>query len=424
MRRAILLWAVVMAVYSLTLALDSAPGRPYTASEVRVLLVTKSIVDDGDIDLRNQYQQRQWREFTTQPVQPRAGVLSGGQLLEPIGIGLPMLVAPAYAIAGATGVRLLLAALLALAVVLAAALAKRLVRDPWATGVAVALGLSPPMLAAATTVAPEGLVAALLAGAAILALRIREETRLVWASWCATFLAVLPWIALRFVIPGAVIALLLSRWLRRRRRGLAGFVALELLFVSIVVYFTIGDRLYGGLTPDAVLPAGVSATGADSVGEYLHRLVRLGDMWVSPASGLLWWAPGFLLFGAGVWRLWHSRREQLWRLTPDQVDVDVTAAMFVAVCVAGALAAALTVPALHGIWYPGHDLVPVYAFGAALAAWGAARFPRVALGLLALSALTSVWFLAGGLLGHDVGINPPHGPLLPWGGLTDRLGDW
>jgi hypothetical protein len=424
MRRAIAIWAAVLAVYCVTLAFDSAPGRSFTAGETRVLLVTKSIVDDGDIDLRNQYREQQWREFTPQRVPPRAGVLSGGQLLEPIGIGLPLIVAPAYAIGGATGVQIMLAALLSLAVVLACALARRLTPDPWATGVVLALGLSPPMLAASTAVSPEGLVAALLAGAAILALRIREETRLVWATWCATFLALLPWIGLRFVIPGVVVAVVLARWLRRRRRGLAGFVALELVFVSIVVYLTIADRLYGGLTPDAVLPAGVTGTGAHEAMDYVGRLSRLAEQWVGPATGLLWWAPGFVLFFAGVWRLYRSKRERLWKIAPDQIDVDVTATMYLVVSVAGALAAALTVAALHGVWYPGHDLVPVFAFGAGLAAWGAARYRRAALVLLAVTAVTTVWFLAGGLLGDGVGLDPPHGPLLPWGGLTDRLGSW
>jgi hypothetical protein len=309
-------------------------------------------------------------------------------------------------------------------VVLAISLARRLTRDPWATAVVLVFGLSPPMLAAATTIAPEGLVAALLVGAALLALRIREETRLAWATWAALFIALLPWIGLRFVVPGAVIALALARWLRRRRRGVAGFVALELIFVSVVLYLTINDRLYGGLTPDSVLPKGVTGTGADSLGDYLGRLGRLGELWLSPTVGLLWWAPAAVLAGVGVWRLWRSRHDRLWKIAPEQVDVDVVAQLCTAVVAAGGLAAALLVASPHGVWFPAHDLVPVFAFAAALAAWGAVRFPRVAIGVLALSGLASIWFLAGGLLGHGVALNPAHGPLLPWGGAVDLLPGW
>jgi len=419
-RRAIVIWLVLFAAYAATMPLSSVPGDRYSSGEARVLLTTKSIVDDGDIDLRNQFRERQWRQFTSRPLRPRAETVTGGRLLEPLSVGFPAALAPAYAIAGPHGVELFLAGLLALAVVLGIALARRLVDDPWATSVVVVLGLSPPMLASATTVAPEGMVAALLAGAAILALRIREETRLVWATWCATFLALLPWIGLRFVVPGAVIAVLLARWLRRRRRGLAGFVALELIFVSVVVYLTIHDRLYGGITPDAVLPSGVTGTGADSFTEYVHRLIRPLDLWLG-AGGLLWWAPATVLAGFGVWRLYRSRRERLWKLVPEQVNLDVTAAMYLSVVLAGAAAACLLVPAITGVWFPAHDVVPVFAFGAALAAWGAARFRRVAIGLLALTLVAGVWFLAGGLLGDGASLHPAHGPLLPWGGLTDRL---
>ena len=254
MRRSIALWLVLFAVCATTLPLDSAPGSA-TPGGADPADHEKSIVDDGDIDLRNQFRERQWRAFTAREVRPRAEAVIAGRLLEPTSVGLPAAVAPAYALAGARGVELFLAGLLALAVVLGVAMARRLVDDPWATAVVAILALRHARRGHHHR--PEGMVAALLAGAAILALRIREETRLVWATWCATFLAVLPWIGLRFVIPGAVIAILMARWLRRRRRGLAGFVALELIFVSVVVYITIHDRLYGGLTPDAVLPRGV-----------------------------------------------------------------------------------------------------------------------------------------------------------------------
>jgi hypothetical protein len=283
-----------------------------------------------------------------------------------------------------------------------------------AGGVTLALGLSPPMLAQATTISPEGLAAALLAGAALLALRIRNETKMVWASWCACFLAVLPWIALRFVIPGAAIAVVFSRWLRRRKHGVAGFVSLELLLISIVVFLTVSDRMYGGLTPDAVLPDGMTATGAHTIGDYFSRLARLGPMWFGRSSGILWWAPAFLLFWVGVWRLWHSRREKLWRIAPDQINVDVTATLYISVCVVGSVGAALTTEAVSGIWFAGHDLVPIFGFGTALAAWGAARIPRTALAFLGVGALLSAWFLAGGILGSGSTLHPALGPLSPW----------
>ena len=92
-------------------------------------------------------------------------------------MGFPLLIAPAYAIGGATGVELFLAAIAALAVALAYRLALRVAPDPWALGAAVAVGLSPPLVAYGSAVYPELAAGAALAGAALLALRLERARR-------------------------------------------------------------------------------------------------------------------------------------------------------------------------------------------------------------------------------------------------------
>ena len=91
-------------------------------------------------------------------------------LYDPGGIGFPLLIAPAYRVAGAAGVQLFLAALAALAVALAYLLALRVAPDPWALGASLAVGLSPPLLAYSTAVYPELAAGAALAAAVLLAL--------------------------------------------------------------------------------------------------------------------------------------------------------------------------------------------------------------------------------------------------------------
>ena len=75
-------------------------------------------------------------------------------------------------VAGPKGVELFLAAIAALGVALAYRLALRVVPDPWALGAALAVGLSPPLLAYSTAVTPEAVAGAALAGAALLAVRV------------------------------------------------------------------------------------------------------------------------------------------------------------------------------------------------------------------------------------------------------------
>ena len=142
-------------------------------------------------------------------------------------------------------------ALLALAFVLGAALARRMVPEPWATAGAALVGLSPPALAAATTITPGVPAAVLLAGAALCALAVRERPRLRYVFGGALLLAVLPWLGWTFVAPGAVVGWALVVWTLRERRRLAALIAGEALVGSLVFYATVNDRFYGGITPRA-----------------------------------------------------------------------------------------------------------------------------------------------------------------------------
>ena len=190
LRRALLLWLVFFAAYAATAGLPASPGRDLSEPEAQTLLVTESVVSDGDLDLRDDYGARSWRGFYRGDLAPRAGPRNG-RLLDPIGIAFPLLIAPAYALGGPIAVELFLAAIAAVGFVLAAALARRLVPEPWATGAALVAGLSPPALIASTTIAPDAVAGTVIAGAALLALRVRERPRLLVAFWCAMLVAAL-----------------------------------------------------------------------------------------------------------------------------------------------------------------------------------------------------------------------------------------
>jgi hypothetical protein len=377
---------VLLGVYALTLPLHAAPGSTLAPAEAHRLLVAESLVSDGDVDLRDEYATHAWRRWYRGPLRPTAP-LTGGRRVEPVGLGFAVLIAPAYAAGGPTAVRLELAALAALAFCLAAALARSLVPEPWATRAALVAGLSPPALGAATTVSPEGAGAAVLAGAALLALRVRREPQLSRTAAGAALVATLPWLAAKLVAPGVVVAAALARWLRRRQRGLTGFIALEVALMSAVLYLTVDDRLFGALTPNHVAPGG--PTGAHGLEDYLARVPRLLGVWLDPHDGVLIWAPFLALaFGALV-LLWRSRRERLAVTVEAQGDVEVSAAFLALVVLAGALVAAFLAPGLGGVGHPsGHarQLVPVLPELAALAAWGLRFAPRLG-ALLALATL-------------------------------------
>jgi hypothetical protein len=392
-RRGLALWLVLFAAYAATLGLHLGAGARYSREESHVLLVAESITSDGDVDLRDEYRAHAWTKWHGAPLRASAG-FTNGRLVEPPGLGFPLLVAPAYALGGAVAVELFVAALVALGFVLAALLARALVPEPWATRAALVGGLSPAAVGASTTIGPELVGGTLLAGAAVLALRVRAWPRFGPALGAALLIGALPWLALKLVLPAAVVALALAHWLRRRNRGIAGFTALEVVLTSGVLYITVNDRLFGGLTPYA-------ANGdADPLGHAsaLDRVSRVAGVLFDPGAGLLLWAPFGALALVAVWLLVRSRRERLAVAVADQVDVESTGLLLVLVCGAVFLVAVVASPGLDGPWYAARDTLPALACGAALCAWGYRRFPRAGNALAAVTlAGTAVLLVAGRL---------------------------
>jgi hypothetical protein len=411
-RRGAALWLVLFAVYAAGAGLHASPGEDLGAPEAHVLLLTRSILDDGDLDLSDEYGAAAWRPFYGGTLVPLTGPRERGQL-EPIAAGFPLLCAPANALGGRLAVELWLAALAALGYVAATAMARRVVPDPWATLGVLAVALSPPAVVAATTIAPDAVAASALAGAAALALAARERPLARLTAWAGALLAVLPWLGLRFLAPGAVVLAGVFRWPRRRRRGLAGLVGVEVALFSTVLYVSINDRLYGGLTPYAVLPAGASPTGAHGVAAHLERWPRLLWMWIGRPEGLLLWAPVCALALVAPALLARSRRKRLARVLGEQADVEVAAGFLLAICAAAVVVAAFLSPTIAGPWFAGRELVAVLPAIAALTSWGWRRFPRTGVVLATLTLAMTVWVLVAVRVDDSAGVAPLRGAL-PW----------
>ena len=414
MRRATALWLLLFAVYAAGAGLHASPGEDLSEAEAHYLLLTRSIVDDGNLDLSDEYGAAAWRPFYGRQLLPLTGPRERGQL-EPIAAGFPLLCAPAYAVGGRIAVELWLAALAALGYVAAAAIARRLVPEPWATGAVVVVGLSPPAVVAATTIAPDAVGASALAGSAALALAARERPLARLTAWAGALLAALPWLAVKLAAPGAVVAAAVLGWCQRRGRVLVGLVGVEVALFSVVLFVSINDRLYGGLTPYAVLPAGVSPTGAHGLAAHLERWPRLLWLWAGPPQGLLLWAPVCALAWVAAWLLHRSRRERLARVLAEQADVEATAAFLITITVAAILVAAFFAPTIAGPWFAGHELVIVLPLIAALSAWGLRRYPRVGAALCALTLAATAWTVIAPRVDHGTTLAPPRGAL-PWTG--------
>ena len=261
-RRAAALWLLLFAVYASTLGLDAFGSTDYAGDEPHYLLAAKSLVQDGDLDVKDDFAAREWREFVAGDLRPQSSE-TDGRLREPHGGALAVLAAPAFAVGGATGVELLLAALAALAIALAYRLALRVAPDPWALGGALAVGLSAPVLAHSTAVYPELAAGAVLAGAALLALELDESVGRRRAFACFALLGLLPWLGLKFVPAGVVIGAYAARSLYRARRRVLAVGSVEVALFSVAFFVGINEALYGGPTPYSAAVPGEGAIEAE-----------------------------------------------------------------------------------------------------------------------------------------------------------------
>jgi hypothetical protein len=427
MRRALAVWLVLFAAYAATIGLEAFGASDYGGDEPHYLLAAESIVEDGNVDVLDEYAARQYADFYPYDLD-RHGRPTEGRLNEPHGVGFPLLIAPAYALGGAKAVELFLAAIAALALALAYRLALRVAPDPWALGATLAVGLSPPLLAYGSAVYPEPAAAAALAGAALLALRLDERSSRRDAFLCFLLLGTLPWLGTKFAPAGIVIGVFAARALWRARRRTLAVGAIELSLFSVALYVALNEAIYGGPTPYAADVAGETATDASFPGGYLDRAYRLVALFADRNYGLLRWAPVFALAFAGLWFLWRSHRDRLARAVPGVRGIELAAGLCAAALGAQLLVAAFGAPTMFGFWFPPRHLLAGLPLAVPLVAWGLRHLPRLGAALTALTLVASAWLYADVRWGEGslVTARPdaPFGPLTELLPLFDTGGGW
>jgi hypothetical protein len=239
------------------------------------------------------------------------------------------------------------------------------VPEPYASAGAGLAGLSAPAVAQAGAIMPAATAGTLLAAAALCATAAPRAPAVFGA---AALLAPLPWLDPLFIVPAVPVAVALYEWCRRGRRGTMGLIAVELTAVSVVLYVTLNEQLYGAPIPSA--PGGVSAA------EYLERLPRDATPWLE----LL---PVFALVAYAVWLLRRSRAEGLARVVPERATAEAAATLVLAV-----VASALLVAAADS-----RLLVAALPAAGALIAWPLRRAPKVGAVLGAITLAISAYQL-------------------------------
>ncbi|MPY88678.1 MAG: hypothetical protein GEU99_12220 [Luteitalea sp.] len=370
-RRATIIAGSVAAVLFGLAAWRVAPMLP-GGDEPHYLVATQSLLYDGDLKVENNYRQRDYRQFITAELRPN--FMRRGQDGAIYSIHLPgvsVLVLPAFAIGGHSGVVVFLVLLAALGMALVWRVSWEVTQNVPASWFAWAGATSSaPVVFQAATVGPDGPAGVLVLAGVWALLRASERSgerdegdgMTPWLGAGAA-LAMLPWLHSRLAVLAGVLGVLLVWQLLRRSGGIRRTAAFLLVpAASAAGWFTYFWSIYGEWSPGAPY----RGSNLDAAA---HVPSGIGGLFFDHQFGLVPNAPIFLisLIGVGVMLCGHG-----WRRT--------RAGIWLAVGVTALIATYVLAVSPMRMWWAGWSaparfaapFLPALAVAAA-AAWQSAR---------------------------------------------------
>jgi hypothetical protein len=304
-RAAILLGAMMLATALVVMPYDRTIA-PTASDEPHYLLIVQSIVFDHDLDLANDYAGQRYYEFYPEPLPDVHGIHVGDAIYSLRDMGLPILAVIPYALAGRTGVLVLICVFGALLAAQLYLLLRDLAFERRVAFLAVAATVFVhPFLTYTTQIYPD-LIAAVMFVTVVRLIRHGTATPPRNLALASAFVGTLPWLTTRawFVAIGLGLVLAyVALW--PRRDVLRRFAAAALLFTALVLLLCyLNWRLFGWFIP------GAGYFLIRDQQEVLNYAPQSGipGLFFDRAFGLIPRAPVYVLAFLGVAALWRRRR--------------------------------------------------------------------------------------------------------------------
>ena len=356
------LFVLLSIAYAFSADIRASRGASITGDEPFYLLTTQSLLNDGDLDLRNQYEAKSYQSFFDHPddLWHQSVPTDDGRLLSPHNPGLSVLLIPAFALGGLLGVQIHLLLMAAATMTLAFVLADRITGLRLISWVAaLAVGLTATAFIYSTEVYPE-FPAALTLVVALLVVTRRPQLRWTDGLALAVVLSFMCWLGVKY----APLAFLVAGYFlyKADQSGRMSLLAAGGISAAAFAWFHL--HVFGSLTPYGVNVVYARWTTPEILSghvEFGDRYYRLWGIFVDRRFGIGRWAPLLLLVVPGLVLL--ARAAAPHRLTLGLILAQLLIATFVAIT-------------MMGWWFAGRTMLTVLPLCVVPLALLVVRMPR------------------------------------------------
>ncbi|MEQ1731244.1 MAG: hypothetical protein ABL982_22980, partial [Vicinamibacterales bacterium] len=287
-------FAISLAVY-VGFGLWAVSTNGIGGDEPHYLVITESLLRDGDLQIENNHQRRDYRAFFGGDLRPdymQRG--QNGQIYSIHAPGLPVLLLPVYAVAGYLGAVAFIGLIAALTALALFDLAELLAGRTAAVLTWFGVCLTVPFIPHSWAIFPEMPGALLVAWGTLWLLQPVERRTVVRWVVCGLALAWLPWLHTKFIVFLAFFSLGLG--LRLLKEPAKLFALGTPIALSCAAWLYSFYALYGTFDPEA--PYGAYTQIYVLTQNIPHGLLGL---FFDQKFGLLFYSPLYLVAVAGAW---------------------------------------------------------------------------------------------------------------------------
>tara|TARA_B100000686_G_scaffold353171_1_gene457731 strand:+ start:1214 stop:2656 length:1443 start_codon:yes stop_codon:yes gene_type:complete len=342
---AVALFLILVATYVFSIEIRATNGSSITADEPFYIVTTQSIIEDTDLDLNNQYKEKNYREWFDHPNElwSQSAFTEDGRLLSPHNTGLPIFLVPGFIAAKLTGTQIQMLITTALTFSVAFLLTLRLTGSLFFSWISTFMvGITPTAFVYSTEIYPE--VPAGLALLLSLLIVTRHNSLDIKDTLIILILMnAMIWLGIKYAPLALIVCLVLllrTTWINRTI-----FVFLGCGSTFFYSWFHVIN--FGGLTPYAI---NLVYAGSSSV-EIFHqhvsvvdRIYRIWGLFIDARFGIARW--GFVLFLVvpGIYLM--TLRGWKHQIIAGLIVTQVLIATFVVIT-------------MMGWWFPGRTLMTV-----------------------------------------------------------------